>query len=585
MKQFFLYVLATIVGLWVTFIVATVGSLLMMILMIVAGASSSAPKIQSHSILHINLEGQIEERVQGESLLDQLQGIGEKSLPLNDLVRAIDNAASDSKIEGIFLDCQGGAGGAATMAYIRESLAKFKESGKWVVAYGDSYSQANYYLASVADSLWLNPQGIVDLHGLGGTIPFYKGLLDKLGVEMQVIKVGTYKSAVEPYIMTEPSEANKEQIRGYITPIWNYFCNDIAKSRGVTAETVNEWADSILATKSAPSLLEANVVTSLLYRHEVIDWMKEMTGREKPSEKPRLVSVEKYLKTMKDKNRSTKIALLYAVGDIVETGSEGIVGDKMAPLILDLAEDDDIDALVLRVNSGGGSAFASEQIWEALEQFKSHGKPFYVSMGDVAASGGYYISCGADRIYCQPVTITGSIGIFGLIPNIHGLLSDKLGVNMYSISTNPNADMSIYQAMTPVQRAAMQGAIDRGYETFVGRCADGRDMPVDSIKAIAEGRVWDGATALRIGLVDKLGDLTQCISDLADEMGCDKYEIVEYPDPRGEWWEELLMSASEVKTRMVKAELGEAYPYYEGIKRVKEMSTVQCRMEDVVIEF
>ncbi len=256
----------------------------------------------------------------------------------------------------------------------------------------------------------------------------------------------------------------------------------------------------------------------------------------------------------------------------------------MAPLIMSIAENDDIDALVLRVNSGGGSAFASEQIWEALEQFKATGKPFYVSMGDVAASGGYYISCGADRIYCQPVTITGSIGIFGLIPNIKGLLNDKLGVNMVSIATNPNANMTLTEPFTPVQRAAMQRMIDRGYETFVGRCAEGRGVPVDSIKAIAEGRVWDGTTALEIGLVDKLGSLTDCISDLALEQGYDKYSIVEYPDPKGEWWEELLMASSSVKQSVIKAELGEALPYYEAIQRVKQMSPVQCRMEYIVVE-
>lgn len=256
----------------------------------------------------------------------------------------------------------------------------------------------------------------------------------------------------------------------------------------------------------------------------------------------------------------------------------------MAPLILSLAEDDDIDALVLRVNSGGGSAFASEQIWEALEQFKATGKPFYVSMGDVAASGGYYISCGADRIYCQPVTITGSIGIFGLIPNIKGFLNDKLGLNMVSIATNPNANISITEPFTPVQRAAMQSMVNRGYETFVGRCAEGRGVSVDSIKAIAEGRVWDGTTALEIGLVDKLGSLTDCISDLAADQGYDKYTIVEYPDPKGEWWEELLMASSNVKQSLIKSELGEALPYYEAIQQVKKMSPVQCRMEYIVVE-
>lgn len=584
MKQFLVYVLATVVGILVTVMISTIGMFLMSIMMLFAGMASPASKIPSHSILHIALDGPVEERVQGRSFLDELQGISYNTVALNDMIKAIDKAACDSKIEGIYLDCKGGAGGAATMAYIRESLMKFKESGKWIVAYSDAYTQSNYYLATVADSVWLNPQGVVDVHGLGGTMPFFKGLLDKLGVEMQVIKVGTYKSAVEPYIMTGPSEANREQINAYITPIWNYFCEGIASSRGVEPATVNQWADSLVMTQSQESLLREKVVTSLIYRHEAEEWMKEQTGKTGKKDRLGLVSVSKYVQSIKPEKASNNIAVLYAVGDIVDSGNEGIVGDKMSPLILDLAKDDDVDALVLRVNSGGGSAFASEQIWEALEQFKSTGKKFYVSMGDVAASGGYYISCGADKIYCQPVTITGSIGIFGLIPSIKGLLTDKLGVNVATVATNPEANIGIVDPMTPVQRAAMQSMINRGYETFVGRCAAGRDMPVDSIKAIAEGRVWDGQAALRIGLVDELGDLDRCIADLAADCGYDRYKVTEYPEPRGEWWEELLLSSEGVKERIVKSELGEAYPYYQAIRKVQRLEHVQCRMEEIVVE-
>lgn len=584
MKQFFTYVLATIVGIIVTSVIATIGMFLMSVMMLFAGMATPTPKISSHSILHVALDGPVEERVQGRSLFDELQGMSDNAIALNDLIRSIDHAATDPKIEGIYLDCQGGGSGAATTAYIREALQRFKESGKWVVAYADAYTQSNYIIASVADSIWLNPQGLVDIHGLGGTLPFFKGLLDKLGVEMQVIKVGTYKSAVEPYILTEPSEANREQIKAYVTPIWKYFCDGMAESLGIAPETVNQWADSIIMTRSQERLLVDGVVTSLLYRHEAEEWMKEQTGKTDKDDDLELVSVARYAQTIKEKKSSNNIAVLYAVGDIVDTGDEGIVGDKMAPLILDLAEDDDVDALVLRVNSGGGSAFASEQIWEALEQFKSTGKKFYVSMGDVAASGGYYISCGADRIYCQPVTITGSIGIFGLIPSIKGLLNEKLGVNVTTIATNPEANIGIVDPMTPFQRASMQAMIDRGYETFVGRCAAGRDMPVDSIKAIAEGRVWDGATALRIGLVDQLGDLDRCIADLAEECGYDDYKVTEYPEPRGEWWEEMLLSSGSVKERILKSELGEAYPYYMMMRKMQRLEHVQCRMEEVVIE-
>ncbi len=583
MKQFLIYVLATVAGLFVTMFLCMAGSFLMLIMMVALSGSSSAPAVQKHSILHLDLSGYITERMEGRSLIDELQGIENKSLPLNDIIAAIDHASTESKIDGIYLECNGGEGGQATMTYIIESLNKFKESGKWVIAYGDSYSQGNYYLASAADSLWLNPVGAVDIHGLGGNLMFYKGLLDKLGVEVQVIKVGTYKSAVEPYILTAPSEANVEQVRAYITPIWNYISYVMAESRNVTTETINEWADSMIVTQDPATFVERNVVSGLRYRHEVEESLKELCGLDK-DDNLRLISPSKYVQTIKKKHSDNHIAVLYAVGDIVDSGNEGIVGEKMAPLILDLAEDDDVDALVLRVNSGGGSAYASEQIWEALEQFKAKGKPFYVSMGDVAASGGYYISCGADKIFCQPVTITGSIGIFGMIPSLKGLMSDHLGITTATIATNPNGQMSLMEPLSPVQRQAMQNMIDRGYETFVGRCAEGRGMPVDSIKAIAEGRVWDGTTALRIGLVDGLANLSEVIEALAQDNGFETYSIVEYPDPKLEWWEEILFASDGIKQSILDRELGEARQLYDAVKRIKEMDPVQCRMPEVVIE-
>jgi len=583
MKQFFTYVLATIAGIWITAIIAVIGSILMAIIMMAAGIASSEPGISSHSILHLNLDGVIEERLEGRSILNRLYGAGEEQLSLKDIVKSIRHAKEDSKIDGIFIDCKGGAGGSATMAYIREALMDFKESGKWVVAYGDAYSQSNYFVATAADSLWVNPMGLVDVHGVGGSLTFYKGLLDKLNVEVQVIKVGTYKSAVEPFILTEPSEANRQQIKSYITPIWNYMTENIASSRGVNTASVNKWADSILTTCDPALLPGLGVATSLRYRHQAEEWMKEQTGR-KNDENLKLVAPSTYVNTIKDKKSSTHIAVLYATGDIVDNGNEGIVGNKMAPLILDLANDKKVDALVLRVNSGGGSAFASEQIWEALEQFKATGKPFYVSMGDVAASGGYYISCGADKIYCQPVSITGSIGIFGMIPSIKGFLNDNLGITTADIMTNPNANIGIINPMTPFQRAAMQKMIDRGYETFTSRCANGRHMSIDSIKAIAEGRVWDGVTAKQIGLVDELGNLDDCIKDLALANGYLKYEIVEYPRTNKEWWEEILDESTNMKQAMIRKELGAAAPYYEAVKKISNMEHIQCRMQKVVIE-
>lgn len=581
MKQFITYTLATIAGIWITIMIAGIGVFLMTIAVLSVGMRQPEVKVDPHSVLHLNLTGEIIERSENQSLIDQLYGLREDKHSLKDIIAALRHAAGDNNIDGVFIDCKGATAGTASLSYLRDELARFKKSGKWVVAYGDAYTQANYYVASVADSLWVNPVGAVDIHGLGGRLIFYKGLLDKIGVDVQVIKVGTYKSAVEPYILTEPSEANRMQIKSYLDPIWGYLTERIAESRGVEPQAVNGWADSIIVTADPMTLPAAGVVTGTCYRHEAIDWMKARTGRDKKS--LRLVSPDKYVSTLKHRSSSTKIAVLYAVGDIVDIGDEGIVGSKMAPLILNLAEDDDIDALVLRVNSGGGSAFASEQIWEALEQFKATGKPFYVSMGDVAASGGYYISCGADKIYCQPVTITGSIGIFGLIPSVKGLLNEHLGVTTALIATNPGANMGIIDPLTVAQRAAMQRMIDRGYATFTSRCAEGRHMPVDSILSIAEGRVWDGATAQKLGLVDELGTLDDCIKDLVQANGYAKYELVAYPKQSTEWWSEIIAEAKRMKARVVSNELGEASRYYEALKSISDMEHVQCRMPNVEV--
>lgn len=582
MKQFFTYVGATIVGLWITIILATIGSFLMLILMLAVGSVEPTPTIKKHSVLHITLDGEVVERTEGQSLRDVIYGISEAKVSLSDVVNSLRHAATDPKIDGVFIDCRNATGGAASMAAIREAVEEFRLSGKWVTAYADSYNQPAYFVASAADSLWLNPVGAVDIHGIGGQLTFFKGLLDKLGVQVQVIKVGTYKSAVEPFILTAPSEANVHQIRSYITPIWNYMTDAMAESRNVTAEEINAWADSIIVTQDPALFPERRVVDRLVYRHEAEEAMKALTDRDADDDL-RLVTPSTYMASVKDPKRKKHIAVLYAVGDIVDYGNEGISAEKMVPLILDLADDDDIDGLVLRVNSGGGSAFASEQIWEALEQFKATGKPFYVSMGDVAASGGYYISCGADRIFAQPVTITGSIGIFGMIPSIKGLLSDKLGVTTATIATNPNATMGIIDPLTPVQLAAMQRMIDRGYETFTTRCAEGRHMELDSIKAVAEGRVWDGSTALSIGLVDNLGTLDECIEALALNNDITDYSTVIYPRPKGEWWEEIIEQGNLVKSALVKNELGEAAQLFEAVKRLERIEHIQARAPEITI--
>jgi protease-4 len=588
-KQFCMTALAVVAGFFITGVLGVLGMFYLLIQMTLLNIGQQYPATEKHSILYLDLNNEIVERTHGMTLQQQLRGEENRNIALSDIIESLKIAAEDPKIEGVYIDCGGVSAGIASLMSINEALTKFHESGKWIAAYGDEISQADYLLASTADSLWLNPVGEVEIQGIGSGLLYFKGLLDKLGIEMQVIKVGTYKSAVEPYILTAPSEANLEQIHAYINPLWSDICTAIGKGRKVAPSTVNAWADSIIETQNPETFPKRKIVTALHYRYDAEQALKAMSGIDADDDL-RLVEPAEYLnqsyahKYIKDANDADyNIAILYAEGDIVQDGKGGIVGADMAPLIHELADDDDVSALVLRVNSGGGSAFASEQIWNALQYFKSKDKPFYVSMGDVAASGGYYISCGADKIFCQPTTITGSIGIFGLIPCIEGLTQDKLGINYSLVATNPNAVSGIFKPFTPAQRNAMQSMINRGYETFVGRCAAGRHMSVDSIKAIAEGRVWAGSKALEIGLVDKLGTLDDCIKQLAEDNNVSKYSISKYPEPEAAWWQQLIEDNAQMRQDAIKKELGIAYPLYKEVEALRNMDRVQARMPFTIL--
>lgn len=544
-----------------------------------------AVKVKKGSVLRIELKNSIVDRETPQPIMDRLQGTP-NGLALNDLLKAIRCAEDDENIDGIMLDCAGGETGMAQTQAILDALKHFKESGKWIYAYGDSYSQGNYVIATAADSIFANPQAMVDIHGLSSTVMYFKNFLDKVGVKVQVVKVGTYKSAVEPYILSDMSEANREQIEHFLGNIWGNITGIIAENRGVDTATVNRWADNYVFTADPTEYVSQKIVDRLVYRHEVDDLIAKITDKDEP----KYVDVDDYLTVAKSKKeKGVKIAVLYALGEISDEGTSGITSEKLVPEIFKLSEEKDIDGLVLRVNSPGGSAFASEQIWEALQQFKSKtGKPFYVSMSDVAASGGYYISCGADRIYAEAMTITGSIGIFGLIPDGQELLNDKLGLNTATVRTNKTQLPDFFTAMNPELYANMQAYVNRGYETFVKRCADGRKMPVDSIKAIAEGRVWDGLTAKKLGLVDKLGGLELALADMAAELNSGKdtkeYQVKEYPKVKMEWWDELLKLNDQIKMRAVREHLGDALPYYEALMNMKHMNNLQCRMDYIMIK-
>ncbi len=542
-------------------------------------------EIKDNSYLVLDLSGVINERPGVVKPIEVLQGLDADIHGLNQIVGAIRNAAEDDHIAGIFIECNGVSAGLAQHQAIVEALHDFKGIApeKWIYSYGDAYTQGDYYIATVADSIFLNPIGMVDIHGLSSTNLYFKNLLDKMGVEMQVVKVGTYKSAVEPFLLDRMSEPARMQQELFLNNIWSYVAGDIAKSRGVSIRQVNAWADSLIFTVPAEKLVDLKVVDRLVYRHELDERLMAMSDVKKVDDLP-AVSIEEYCSVKdidkKGNGKGAKIGVLYATGDITDTNGDGIVAAKLVPEILKLADKNEIDGLVMCVNSGGGSAFASEQIWEALQQWKKiTGKPLYVSMSDYAASGGYYISCGADRIYAQPTTLTGSIGIFGMIPNAHGLMADKIGVNTSTVSTNPRAvPISIMEPMTAAQRAAMQAYVDYGYDLFTKRCAEGRHLSQDSIKVIAEGRVWDGAEALDRGLVDELGGLDAAIAGMAKQLNVETWTILEYPVVEPKWYDALISISADLKSAVISDELGEMRSIYDTLNEVRGISPVQARM-------
>lgn len=589
LKNFFISMLGAIAGFWISLMLFMVSCMILLagsLATSLVNSEVNSAEIKDNSILRISFDANIEERGGSLSFEEVLQDVP-APMTLENILRAISAAKEDKHIAGIYLDCKGGSGGIATMQAIQKALADFQKSGKWVCAYSDNYTQGNYYIASGAKYLYLNPVGSVDVRGLGSQIPFFKNLLDKLGVKMQIFKVGTYKSAVEPFILTEMSPASREMTDYFLKNIWNNMSTTIAQNRKVPVATVNQWADSLSVFNAPETYVKAKMVDKLLYANELTDHLKKITKTKKDDDL-NFIDYNVYLASAKvphEKSNKNKIAVLYACGDIVDTGDKGISAEKMVPEILALAEDDDIKAMVLRVNSGGGSAFASEQIWHALEVFKQNGKTLYVSMGDYAASGGYYISCGADRIFAEPSTLTGSIGIFGMIPDIQGLLNDKIGINLSTVTTNANGDFpTITKAVTPYQTAKMQETIARGYDLFTKRCAQGRNIPQDSIKAIGEGRVWDGVTAKRIGLVDNLGGLQTAIRSLAKKMKYDNYQVVTYPNVEKNFWDMLAEMPMQAKTAAMKDELGTFYPVYLEMKRLEGFNPIQARMLPVTMQ-
>lgn len=550
-----------------------------------ANEGMSSP-IEENSILRIKLDGELEERAT-ENPMAMLTGDDSGSQGLDEMLEAIHKAKENDKILGIYLEGNNISATPAMLQELRDALVDFKQSGKFIIAYGDTYGQGAYYICSVADKVMVNPEGIVDWHGLASNPIFFKDVLAKVGVKMQVFKVGTFKSAVEPFTCTEMSEANREQVTSYLSSIWNHMLKDVSESRHIKVAKLNELADSCVALRPTTDLKKAGLVDSLVYIDEVRNYLRQRVGLDDGDEL-NFVCVSDMAKseTLTEKEDS-EIAVYYAYGDIVDEAANQIPGYNSganisaAKVTLDLKalrEDDDVKAVVIRVNSGGGSAYASEQIWHEVELLKAE-KPVVISMGGMAASGGYYISSGANKILAEPTTLTGSIGIFGMIPDASELLTEKIGLKFDVVKTNAMADFgAMGRPMNEAECRLMQARIESGYELFTGRVAMGRKMKIEKVKEIAEGRVWTGEQALKIGLVDQLGDLDDAIAVAAKLAKTEKYNVSRYPEPTP-WYQELLQTNQDsyIESQM-RATMGEFYPTFCIVRNVGKMSPIQARL-------
>lgn len=584
MKSFIKYTMATVVGIFLTMTLFTIISIISLAGMM-ATEGMSAP-IKEKSILRLDLSGTLAERSESNPFA-VLMGEENTALSLEDALLALDKAAKNENIIGVYLE--GGAMGAnpGMAQELRQALVEFKESGKWVVAYGDSYGKTAYYLSSVADSVLLNPEGNVDFGGMASQIMFYKDVMEKIGVKMQVFKVGTYKSAVEPFICTEMSPANREQVTSYLFSIWTNMLKDVAASRNMEMGKLNSLADSLTMISEASVALNGGLVDKLCYMDEVKAILRDKSGLEDEDDDLVFASVADVAKseTLGEKV-DEQVAVYYAYGEIVQSQGTGlgisqehqIVGEKMIKDLQDLREDDDVKAVVIRVNSPGGSAFASEQIWREVCLLKEK-KPVVVSMGGMAASGGYYISCAANRIFAEPTTLTGSIGIFGMIPDMSELMTEKIGLKFDVVKTNEMSDIgTMARPFNEAESAQMQKMINRGYDLFTKRVADGRGMAQDSVKLIAEGRVWTGEQGLNIGLVDELGNLDDAVAHAAELAKVEKFRAVGYPAPDNPFEQLLNQTKGGYLDSELRELLGEGYAVYSLVRNVKDADRIQARM-------
>ena len=583
MKKFFTTVFASTLG----FCLAIGVFILIAIVFISASLASvsSQPALKENSVLHISLNGTITERNE-ENPINDLLGEEGNSLSINQALDAIKKAEHMDEIKGIFLDGGALVADPASLQEIRKALVSFKKSGKFIFSYADTYTQGAYYLSSVANKIALNPSGSLDWHGLSSEPVFYKDFLAKFGIKMQVFKVGTFKSAVEPFTNTQMSDANRQQVTSYMGSIWNNFVKDISASRNIPADSLQHYADKFMALQSSKELAKTHMIDTFVYIDGAKDMLKKL-AKVKEKENISFISPSELcqIKDPKAKKSDNKVAVYYAEGSIVENSASGfsptaqIIGSKVVKDMQKLEDDEDIKAVVIRINSGGGSAYASEQMWHAIKKLNQK-KPVIVSMGGMAASGGYYMSSASQYIFAEPTTITGSIGIFGMFPDASTLMTEKLGMKYDNVKTNKLADFGASgRPFNAAEGELLQKYIEEGYALFLQRVAEGRKKSTAQVDAIGQGRVWTGEQALKLGLVDKLGTLDEAIAYAAKKSGLgEDYESKTYPETEPWYIEFLNKKKSNYYESKLKETLGEYYKPFMLLNSIKKESPIQARI-------
>ncbi|MDQ1142294.1 signal peptide peptidase SppA [Pedobacter agri] len=581
MKEFFKYLFASMLGFFLSMVI-----IFIIFFVIIVGAISSIDSdktvtVSNNTVLFLNLDQPITERTPKNPFgnLPIVGGDEKDGIGLNDLLKSIQKAKTDDNIKCIYLNVSSPNAGFATMREVRNALIDFKKSHKKIIAYSEVYTQGAYYLASSADKIYLNPEGALEFKGFSSELTFFKGTLEKVGVEMQVIRVGNYKSAVEPFILDKMSDYNRKQVTAYVGGLYNTFLTDIAKSRDIHKDSLYKIADDF-RVRQPQNAVNFKMVDALKYKDQILEELKGLSGRTK-DENVRTVSINDYAKNNKDSGSGKdKVAVIYANGEI--SGGEGndnqIGSERISRAIRKARLDDDIKAVVIRVNSPGGSALASDVIWREIVLTKKE-KPVIASFGDVAASGGYYIGCAADSIFVQPNTITGSIGVFGIIPNFQNLMTNKLGITFDGVKTGKYADiMATNRPMTEGERFIIQNELNRIYNGFVSRVADGRKKSKAYIDSIGGGHVWIGTDAVQIGLADRIGSFNDAIKAAAKKAKIKDYKVVEYPDVVDPLKSLMDESTDRIKAYYTKQELGENYFLYQQMKKVIASSGIQARM-------